>query len=98
MLTSSASTPYDWSLLIVLVVLAGVLFIGALSAPVWPVGLAMWVRRGAVGLAVVATAVVVFRTPTRDPFVSLGRFFTIWPALLVAVILYGVWAWRAGRW
>lgn len=98
MLNSSASTPYDWPLLILLVVLAGVLLIGALSAPAWSVGMATWVRRGAVGLAIMATAVVMLRTPTRDPFVSLGRFFTIWPALLVAILLYGGWAWRARRW
>jgi hypothetical protein len=98
MLNSSASTPYDFALLILLVVLAGVLLIGALSAPAWSVGAAMWVRRGAVGVAIVATAIVMIRTPTRDPFVSLGRFFTIWPALLVAVLLYGVWAWRIRRW
>ena len=55
------------------------------------------------------TAIVMIRTPTRDPFVSLGRFFTIWPALLVAVLLYGVMAmlliaaaieafWSSARW
>ena len=98
MLNSSASTPYDFALLVFLVVVAGVLLVGAVSAPAWSVGVAAWVRRGAVGLAVVATAVVLIRTPTRDPFVSLGRFFSIWPALLVALLLYGAWAWRARRW
>jgi hypothetical protein len=98
MLSSSVSAPYDWPLLLLLVALALVLLVGAVSAPVWVPSVATVVRRGAAGLAVGATAVVYLRTPTRDPFVGLGRLFTIWCPLAVAALLYGVWSWRAGRW
>lgn len=98
MLNSGVSTPYDLILLVLLIGLALVLLIGALSAPAWAPLVGAVVRRGAVGVAIVATAAVLLRTPTRDPFVSLGRVFTIWCPLAVVAILYGVWCWRAGRW
>ena len=97
MLTSSAA-PYDFALLLLLAALAVVLLIGAVSASVWSPAAATVVRRGAVGVAVGATAVVYLCSPTRDPFVGLGRIFTIWCPLAVAALLYGIWSWRAGRW
>ncbi|AHG92826.1 hypothetical protein J421_5291 (plasmid) [Gemmatirosa kalamazoonensis] len=98
MLGSSVSTPYDESLLFLLVALALVLLIGAASAPAWPPFVGAIVRRSAVGLSVAAAAVVYVLTPTRDPLVGLGRIFTIWCPLGVAALLYGVWSWRVGRW
>ena len=98
MLGSAVSTPYDWALFQLLVALALLLLVGAVSAPAWSPLVAAVVRRGAAGLAIVATAVVLLRTPTRDPFVGLGRLFSVWCPLAVAVLLYGVWSWRAGRW
>jgi hypothetical protein len=98
MLGSSVSTPYDESLLFLLVALALVLLVGAASAPAWSPFVGAVVRRGAVGLALGAAAAVYAVTPTRDPFVGLGRVFTIWCPLAVAALLYGVWSWRALRW
>jgi hypothetical protein len=98
MLGSSVSTPYDWPLLLLLVALAVVELVGAASAPAWSPAAAAVTRRAAVGLAAVAMAVVLLRTPTRDPLVGLGRLLSIWPALAAVVLLYGVWSWRAGRW
>jgi hypothetical protein len=98
MLGSSVSTPYDAALFQLLIALALVLLVGAVSAPAWSPVVGAVVRRGAVGVAVAAVAAVLLRTPTRDPFVGLGRLFTIWCPLAVAALLYGVWSWRAGRW
>lgn len=98
MLGSSVSSPYDWVLLPFLVAMAVVLLFGAATAPLWAPAVATVVRRGAVGLAIVAMAVVFVLTPTNEPMVRLGRAFTIWPAFVAAVLMYGVWCWRAGRW
>ena len=98
MLGSSVSTPYDWALFQLLLVLALLLLVGAVSAPAWSPVVGAVVRRGAAGLAVGATAAVLLRTPSHDPFVGLGRLFSIWCPLAVALLLYGVWSWRAGRW
>jgi hypothetical protein len=98
MLGSSVSTPYDEALLYLLVALALLLCIGAVSAPAWSPVPGSVVRRGAMGLALVATATVRLMTPTRDPLVGLGRLFTMWGPFAAAVLLYGVWSWRAGRW
>lgn len=98
MLGSSVSIPYDLWLFRLLLALAALLLIGAVSSPAWLPIAATFARRGALLLAIVAIAFVLIRTPTRDPFISLGRVFTIWCPFAAAALFYGIWCWRAGRW
>jgi hypothetical protein len=97
MLGSGDPTPYDARLVVLLVVLAVVLGIGAGTAGMWSPGLAAWIRRGAVLLGLGVTAGVLVRTPTTNGIVGAGRMISVWPALGVAVVAYLVWSWRAGR-
>jgi hypothetical protein len=46
---------------------------------------------------VVATAAVVYVTPTRDGIVGAWRVLSVWPALAAVVLGFLAWSWRAGR-
>lgn len=98
MIGSTVSIPYDEALLWLLVALAGLLLVGAITSPDWSPGVGLAVRRGALLLAAGATAFVLLRTPSNDPFIGLGRLFTVWCPLVVIAVLFVVWSWRAGRW
>jgi hypothetical protein len=96
-LGNAISTRYDWPLFLFLVALAAILLIGAVSAPGWSVLAASIVRRTAIGLAIVSTALLYIRYPTPDGMVGVARVVTIWAALAGDALFYGIWAWRAGR-
>jgi hypothetical protein len=96
-LGSGNPTPYDVPLIGVLVALALVLVVGAFTANAWPPGVGTWVRRGALAAGVVATAAVVYVTPTRDGIVGAWRVLSVWPALAAVVLGFLAWSWRAGR-
>ena len=89
-------TPYDVGLFVVLVALTILLVIGAATAGMWPSGTAAGVRRGAVLLALAATAAVMIRTPTTNGIIGAARLLFIWPALAAACLTYVLWSWRAG--
>src|SRR5215475_9827743 len=97
MLGSGNPTPYDVPLLVFLVALAMLLLIGALTATSWSPATAAAIRRGAVLLALVATALVMIVTPTRNGIVGAWRVLVIWPVAGLTLVLYLVWSWRAGR-
>jgi hypothetical protein len=95
-LGSGNPTPYDVPLFIVLVALAILLLIGAGTAPSWTPATAVVVRRAAVLLGIVATAVVLIVTPTTNGIIGAGRVLFIWPALGVTILGYLIWSWRSG--
>ena len=97
MLGSGDPTPYDFGLVLLLLGLAVLLAVGAMTTGLWSPGTAAAVRRGAVLLAVCATAVVLVRTPTTNGMIGAGRVITVWPALAAAALAYLAWSWRAGR-
>ncbi len=97
MLGSGDPTPYDAGLVLLLLALAVLLSMGAVTAGHWSPAVAAAIRRGAVLLAVCATAVVLVRTPTRNGMVGAGRVISVWPALAVTTLAYLAWSWRAGR-
>jgi hypothetical protein len=97
MLGSGNPTPYDTPLFLLLVVLALLLIVGAVTATSWSPGTATIVRRAAAILAIGATVVVFRITPTTNGIIGAARVLFIWPALAVTVIAYAVWSWRAGR-
>lgn len=96
MLGSGNPTPYDTPLFVLLVVLALLLIAGAVTATSWSPSTAAIVRRVAAIVAVGATAVVFWVTPTTNGIIGATRVLFIWPALAVDVVAYLVWSWRAG--
>lgn len=98
MIGSSVSIPYDEALLWLLVGLAAVLLIGAVTSPAWAPGVGLAVRRGTLLLGFTAVAFVLLRTPSSDPFIGLGRLFSMWCPFAAVVLLFVIWSWRAGRW
>lgn len=98
MIGSSVSIPYDEALLWFLVGLAALLLVGAVTAPAWPPVGGLVVRRAALLLAAGGVAFVLLRTPSSDPFIGLGRLFTVWCPAAAILVLFAVWSWRAGRW
>jgi hypothetical protein len=96
-LGSTDPTPYDLYALAVLVVLAGVLFVGCILGPRWISELATWVRWGAMLLAVVVLAAILIITPTTNGIVGAGRLLTLWPAALANIVFFLLWSWRIGH-
>jgi hypothetical protein len=97
MLGSGDPTPYDAGLVLLLLALAVLLAVGAVTAGQWSPGAGAAARRSALVLAVCATAIVLVRTPTRNGMVGAGRAISVWPALAATALAYLVWSWRAGR-
>ena len=97
MFGSGNSTPYDIPLIVVLVLLAIVMFVGASLSSTWSPSTATVVRRGAMIVAVVAIAAVHIVTPTTNSIVGAARMVFVWPAIALAVIAFAVWSWRVGR-
>lgn len=97
MLGSGDPTPYDAGLVLLLLGLAVLLTVGAVTAGLWSPAVAATIRRSAVLLAVCATALVLVRTPTRNGMVGAGRVISVWPALAATALSYLAWSWRAGR-
>ena len=97
MIGSGDPTPFDFSLLTLLAILAIVLIAGAIAGPGWTSGLATTVRRSGALVATCALIAVLVMTPTRNGMVGAGRVLTIFPAFLVVVLAFLVWSWRAGR-
>ncbi len=50
-----------------------------------------------VPLAVIATAVVLLVTPTRNGIVGAGRLLTLGPAAALVTLAYALWGWRAKK-
>lgn len=96
-LGSGNPTPYDLYALAALCLLALVLLVGAIVGPGWVSGMAPLVRRGAVLLALLVMAVVLFVTPTANGIVGAGRLLTLWPALAACLVFFLIWSWRSGR-
>jgi hypothetical protein len=97
MFGSGDPTPFDAGLVALLLVLAALLAVGAVTSHHWSPVAAAATRRGAVAVAIGATIVVLIRTPTGSGIVGAGRAFTVWPALIVVAVAYLAWSWRAGR-
>lgn len=97
MLGSGDPTPYDAGLVVLLLLIAAVLVVGAITTGHWSQANAALTRRGAVLLAIVATAFVLVRTPTTSGSIGAGRLISVWPAMAAAGIAYLAWSWRAGR-
>jgi hypothetical protein len=94
---SGDPTPYDFPLLVLFGIVTIMLIAGAIAGSAWSPGIATWLRRGGVLVAVCAFAVVLVITPTRSGIVGAGRMLTIFPAFAVVVLAYLVCSWRAGR-
>jgi len=94
---SGDPTPYDFLLLVLFGIVAIVLIAGAITGDAWSPGLAPWLRRGSVLVAIGALAAVLVITPTRNGIVGAGRLLTIWPAFAVVILAFLVCSWRAGR-
>lgn len=97
MLGSGDPTPFDFPLLGLLALALLAFVAGAIFGASWPPGVATGIRRGVGALALCAFVAVMLLTPTRTGSVGAGRMITIFPAFALAVILFAVWSWRAGR-
>lgn len=87
--------PYDLPALAVMCVTAiallGGLVLGAQSFE------ATLVRRGTMIFAIVVMSAVYLVTPTPNGIVGAWRLLTLWPAIVVNAVLFGLWCWRVGR-
>lgn len=97
MLGSGDPTPYDFPLLALLALAIVVFVAGAIFGGSWSPGMATGIRRGVAALAVLGIVAVMVLTPTRTGTVGAGRIITIFPAFGLAMIVFAVWSWRAGR-
>ena len=97
MFGSGNPTPYDIPLIVVLVVLAIVMFVGASIGSTWSPSTATLVRRGSMFVAVVAIAAVHIVTPTTNGIMGAARMLFVWPAIAFTVVAFLVWSWRVGR-
>ncbi|MBA2684495.1 MAG: hypothetical protein H0X34_08255 [Chthoniobacterales bacterium] len=97
MIGSGDPTPYDFYLLGLLGVIALIFVAGAISGTSWAPGVALGLRRGGTIVAICALAAVMLLTPTRSGSVGAGRMITVFPAFVLAMIVFAVWSWRAGR-
>jgi len=97
MLGSGNPTPYDIPLIALLVALAILLFLGAATSGSWSPMTATVVRRGAIVVAIGATAVVHIVTPTTNGIIGAARVLFVWPAIALVVIAFIVWSWRIGH-
>jgi hypothetical protein len=97
MFGSGNPTPYDVPLIVLLVALAILSLIGAATTGSWSPTTANLVRRGAMLVAIAATAVVHIVTPTTNGIIGAGRVLFVWPAIALTVIGFLVWSWRVGH-
>src|SRR5690349_8814713 len=97
MFGSGNPTPYDIPLIVVLVLLAILMFVGASVGNTWSPSTATLVRRGSMLVAIVAIAAVHIITPTTNGIMGAARMLFVWPAIALAVIAFLVWSWRVGR-
>ena len=97
MIGSSDPTQYDGMAIVVLACLALVLLAGVITGEQWPPQLSISARFIVPLLAAVVVVSLLVVTPTRNGIVGAGRMITLWPAVVVNVLLFAVWTWRAGR-
>ena len=96
MFGSGNPAPYDIPLIVVLVLLAILMFVGASVGSMWAPSTATLVRRGTMLVAIIAVAAVHIVTPTTNGIMGAARMLFVWPAIVLAVIAFAVWSWRAG--
>ncbi len=96
-LGTSDPTPYDIYGTFVLAACAAVLFFGLVTGPSWSVALATLTRRGLIFVACLVPAIILVLTPTRSGVVGAGRLLTLWPLVVINILLFAAWAWRAGK-
>ena len=96
MFGSGNPAPYDIPLIVVLVLLAILMFVGASVGSMWAPSTATLVRRGTMLVAIIAIAAVHIATPTTNGIMGAARMLFVWPAIALAVIAFAVWSWRAG--
>ena len=97
MIGSSDPTPYDESAMIALACLGLILLAGVLTGHHWPSGFPTFVRRAAAILTAFVVGLLLFVTPSKSGIVGAGRLLTLWPLACIDIVLFAIWAWRAGR-
>lgn len=88
---SGDPTPLDAYALVLLGLLAVVLVAGWIRGAGWKT------RWGAAAAAVLTFTAVHAVTPTTNGVVGAGRLLTLWPALVINLVLFCLWTWRARR-
>jgi hypothetical protein len=89
--------PYEGLIFALLFGTTAILLVGAVRVRRWSQGQARVVRLIAVSLALVVPAAWEILSPAQHPIERAARLVSVWPLVLVNLLLFGIWTWRARR-